>query len=590
MKSTSPKGDEDPQKPHEVHKAHPPNEKIKSETTKRGQDKISLNFSSLQTSIRIPIPKQYSGKHHPPVVETIQPPPPPPPQPPIIPPPVQPIQPPPVQQVEVKPKVENTPEDIFNVETFVPSKIEVRIPKVTEKNRAVLTKLNTPRSDVPPLESPKFLEKAQHLDINTVTNNTAAKPPPPPNPVSNLQMLLQTASKAAKPAPKVQKKVLLKQFPPQNQPIFPPINTEPPKEVSFPQFLMNTQNSLLNTNPAAIAAAAAARTIQAQKIIFPFQIPPKTEPEQKIPPPTPVCAAPNPGLPPASEIRALIDGIDGEIAILKQNMQVNIHELEISFLSASKTSEIKTETNVQNYHGFLIPHNPIEFFKKANSEKIAKSHAKYKLPVERRKYLHITQLPKYCEEMKSEETNINPMLRVIMQEKALLRHRKIQLAWEYKQRSIPWNEFNTNLSIYTHESHESIDLWPPEFAVNKLKTTDKSILLPLCAPDQPMLLSDADKEAELYFDENNFVENPEAEHKQYKNRISWTESEIRIFLEKYAQHPRQFKKIAAALPLKSVKDVIEFYYIQRIKMNLKDLEKIGHTRGRRKALFIEHPL
>lgn len=582
MKAASQKGDEEPSKPHDVHKGHPPNEKIKSETTRGKADKINLNFATLQTNISIPIPKKYSGKNHPPVEDVVVPPPQPVPPPEPTPPPP-PIQAPPAPPIEQKPKEEPNPEDIFNPDTFIPSNIEVRIPLVNEKNRSILTKLNTPRADVPPLESPKFLEKVQHIDITTVAAVNPPKSVPQP-PVTNLQMLLQTANKTIKPVQKVQKKVV--KPPPIGQPIVQTVVAEPPKEVSFPQLFINAQNQLLNPTPAAVAAVAAARTIQAQKLVFPFQIQPKQEAEQK-PQIQAVCAAPNPILPQASEIRTLIDETDTEIAKLKQTIADLNREMELACLSAPSVSEIKTETAVQNYHGFLIPHNPIEVLRRENSGYIQKSHSNNIIQAKNTKYLHIAQLPEYQNEMNTQENYLNPMLRVVLEEKTLLRTKKVQLAWEYKQRNAPWNELNNYISVYNHESHGSIDLWPPEFALNKLKTTDKSILLPLCAPDQPMLLSDSDKQAELYYDENSFVENPEYEHLMYKKRITWTESEKQIFLDKYAQHPRQFKKIAAALPLKSVKDVIEYYYINRIKLNLKELEKIVHSRGRKRAILSE---
>jgi hypothetical protein len=63
------------------------------------------------------------------------------------------------------------------------------------------------------------------------------------------------------------------------------------------------------------------------------------------------------------------------------------------------------------------------------------------------------------------------------------------------------------------------------------------------------------------------------EHNAFCKRLYWGDAEVRVVLEKYA-----------ALPNKSVKDVIEFYFIQRIALNLKDIEVAARKRGRKKML------
>ena len=115
----------------------------------------------------------------------------------------------------------------------------------------------------------------------------------------------------------------------------------------------------------------------------------------------------------------------------------------------------------------------------------------------------------------------------------------------------------------------------------------ESTLLHCCANDEPMYLDEMEKHEYVFYDMNRFVEDPVAEHLAYKRRLIWTDAEIKIFLERYAQHPREFKRIAASLPSKCVKDVIEFYDIHRIDLNLKDIEVASRKKGQRKKMVSE---
>ena len=69
--------------------------------------------------------------------------------------------------------------------------------------------------------------------------------------------------------------------------------------------------------------------------------------------------------------------------------------------------------------------------------------------------------------------------------------------------------------------------------------------------------------------------------------VFFTNYAKKIFYEKYGQHPREFKKIANALPGKSTKDVIEFYFLNRIPMNLHELDVRARTKGHHKKVISE---
>ena len=221
----------------------------------------------------------------------------------------------------------------------------------------------------------------------------------------------------------------------------------------------------------------------------------------------------------------------------------------------------------------------------ANRAKASKSHDKSILHNEiTSKYKRIGDYPHY---FMDNTQFIEPMLEHIAENKEEEYEYNQKLTREYIERKEIWDEMSDNLNTYHKVLHASIDVWPPEFAVNLPKETDHEKLLSVVAPDQIMYNSQEEKEAYLYYDENMLVEDPERAHQQFKNRLKWTDHEKKIFMEKYALHPREFKKIANSLPGKSIKDVIEYYHIYRIKIDLKKLEVAARTKGSKRRVIAE---
>ena len=71
---------------------------------------------------------------------------------------------------------------------------------------------------------------------------------------------------------------------------------------------------------------------------------------------------------------------------------------------------------------------------------------------------------------------------------------------------------------------------------------------------------------------NRFVEDPKREHDEFRARLHWSNDERQTFVEVYRKNPKDFRKIADALPEKTHKDVIEFYYLNRYALCLKENE------------------
>lgn len=57
----------------------------------------------------------------------------------------------------------------------------------------------------------------------------------------------------------------------------------------------------------------------------------------------------------------------------------------------------------------------------------------------------------------------------------------------------------------------------------------------------------------------------------------WSDAEERVFIEKYAQSPKDFRRIAAALPFKTTAQCIRFYYKSKRRFNLKALVGAMHS-------------
>jgi hypothetical protein len=108
-------------------------------------------------------------------------------------------------------------------------------------------------------------------------------------------------------------------------------------------------------------------------------------------------------------------------------------------------------------------------------------------------------------------------------------------------------------------------------------------MLDLVADDQPMLPR-LIRRGMKYFDTNGFAARPEEEHILFKKRVVWTQKERDKFVERYTQHPKRFRMIARELPDKTVKDVIEFYYLNRFALSLKDKETSAKRWGKAKVI------
>ena len=302
--------------------------------------------------------------------------------------------------------------------------------------------------------------------------------------------------------------------------------------------------------------------------------------------PPKIQAAPFPLLPSKQEVEAVIQTLDDEIAREKNNLRelIIIHNEKAK--SVQPLQKLENKKGIRNIFGNIVTQNTFDRVKQQNSMKLKETHQKNILKKEqiKGKYKRIGDLPLFF------------MDNSFLQQPILnyLTHRKIEenkynqkLANEYVKIRSDYDVYTESLSEYHKEYKRAVDEWPPEFQYSILKPTELSEVQPYCAPDVNQYKLEEEQECFMYYDENMLVEDPVKEHEMFKRRLTWTDDEKKIFYEKYGQHPREFKKIANALPGKSTKDVIEFYFLNRIPMNLHELDVRARTKGHHKKVISE---
>eukprot|EP00658_Telonema_sp_P-2_P011860 TRINITY_DN14535_c0_g1_i8.p1 TRINITY_DN14535_c0_g1~~TRINITY_DN14535_c0_g1_i8.p1 ORF type:complete len:918 (+),score=241.05 TRINITY_DN14535_c0_g1_i8:264-3017(+) len=84
-----------------------------------------------------------------------------------------------------------------------------------------------------------------------------------------------------------------------------------------------------------------------------------------------------------------------------------------------------------------------------------------------------------------------------------------------------------------------------------------------------MVVDPKEREAQLFISKNALVEDPVYENRLFCLADMWKEEEKKLFFDKYMSYPKNFRKIAAALPYKTTQDCIRFYYRYKKELDLK---------------------
>jgi hypothetical protein len=234
---------------------------------------------------------------------------------------------------------------------------------------------------------------------------------------------------------------------------------------------------------------------------------------------------------------------------------------------------------IQNFRGLIVSHTTVTQIQNASLGRSTLSHSKFTIPNTLTTVNHTSLFTQVRSTVAAHDRLLELMFGAVRQWRHFVREKALRLAVEYADRRALWTDFCAALDEYAAQAREGVQEWPPEFAMAAVRPP-----LEMADGEAPMFLDAMEAASLRFWDFNNFVADPEREHVAFKGRLCWADAEVRVFVEKYSQWPKDFKRIAGALPNKSVKDVIEFYFIRRIELNLKDIEVAARKRGRKKML------
>ncbi|EOD28137.1 hypothetical protein EMIHUDRAFT_468737 [Emiliania huxleyi CCMP1516] len=90
-----------------------------------------------------------------------------------------------------------------------------------------------------------------------------------------------------------------------------------------------------------------------------------------------------------------------------------------------------------------------------------------------------------------------------------------------------------------------------------------------CAVPTPMLLEPLLSATPTFIPRNGVIPDVMADERERKKRMVWSEEEEALFTAKYLTYPKNFRKIASFLEWKSPGDCVQFYYLNKYKLDLK---------------------
>lgn len=245
---------------------------------------------------------------------------------------------------------------------------------------------------------------------------------------------------------------------------------------------------------------------------------------------------------------------------------------------------------VKEYHNILLSDPLIKSVINSNREKKKESESSVftqNITPDAR-FKSINDLPQYKTTIQDIKEIVAPVFVAHFESRELIKQKQEGLAKLYVECLQNNKILQEKVDDYNIRVDSVSDNWPSEFPKGKTtKTDDEQELLKWTAPDQPMLMTKTRLVTNCYYNTNGLVNDPVAAHEEFKNRISWSDDEKKKFVSKYMQHPKKFRLIADSLPLKSVKDVIEFYYVNRYTLSLKEKETARRKRGGKKKVISE---
>ena len=293
-------------------------------------------------------------------------------------------------------------------------------------------------------------------------------------------------------------------------------------------------------------------------------------------------AAPNPQLPSRGIVQNLINSCIEEI---------RAEQVEETSLRRTR-ARLDTEEQINNqsfsgslgiveFMGTLVCHPLIDDLVKQNQQTIRKSKNKGFLAVPKSQ----VSIPTfYRAELKMIErvSDVLPGMFVsVNRRKQVVLEKSFALLKRYREIASLWCESCVVIDCFNvvhHDDEKDLE-WGLEQRYGPTMHLEKAAARGACASDVPMYLDSVDKLAYCFRDENKIVEDPVYEHRMFRKRLSWTTEEQDIFVEQWARHPKDFRRIAQFLPQKTVGDCIEFYYLIKNTIHL-----VSKKRSRKKVV------
>ena len=294
-------------------------------------------------------------------------------------------------------------------------------------------------------------------------------------------------------------------------------------------------------------------------------------------------AAPFPSLPTKMEIQEQTRMIEREIQSACAELSALQHQRKSFDHSGHSLIPTSSGKGIREYHNLIICESILESVWSDNKERQRAATAGPVPP----KFRNIQDLPGYWRTLDEHRENVAVIFGAHMTVREMVKEKQENLAESFRIQRKRWLKTCDVVDEYSARVDDKNDDWPPEFPKGKTKSENLAEVTKLTAPDQPMIMTGLRKMNYCYYDMNGEVLDPKAAHDEFRARISWSDEEKRKFVAKYTQHPKKFRLIAESLPLKTVKDVIEFYYVNKYMLSLKDKEAARRKRGGKKKVISE---
>ncbi|KAH0788399.1 Myb-like DNA-binding domain containing protein [Histomonas meleagridis] len=300
-----------------------------------------------------------------------------------------------------------------------------------------------------------------------------------------------------------------------------------------------------------------------------------------------IVAAPFPSLPSRRDVQEMKSQTEQEIQRYKADLSSLQHERNSLQQTPNQLiPSLPNSLGIHQYRGLLISDNLIDSVISTCKSRRDESHNTTTIQSDNQTYHNLPELPLYKQTIDQMRLNALPIFAHRFAKKGLLIEEQQNLADEYAKRRMLWEQQNIAIDDYSSRVDIKSNVWPPEFP-KETPVVDEAARLKWASPDQEMFLMKSDKIDNCYYNTNGFINDPIASYNRFKERLAWTEEEKQIFVEKYRQNPKKFRKIKEALPDKSYKDVIEFYYLNRYELGLRENEGISKKRGGRRKVISE---